>query len=282
MQLSEINIKNTDQYEHYLISDITLNNLLPLEASAHARQLVNQLREIIFLGPSRIGTPDVFPAPENSSPVNADVGVNGEFAPWWFHQQLDEDIDDIRCNPADPAKTLRRQLNAWVSELFPNVQANTQAIARTNLVRLEMRIGDTGDWRRPANIGYGLTYVFPIIVAGLLAKPGQILIIDSPEAHLHPKGQSQMGFFLAKIAAAGVQVFVETHSDHFLNGIRRAIGEQKILNPDQAIVHFYDANEPMPLSVEFTETGSMNAWPPGFFDQYRLDITALTKVRRQR
>jgi predicted ATPase len=157
-----------------------------------------------------------------------------------------------------------------------------QNIEKTNLLRLELRIGDIGDWRRPSNIGYGLTYAFPIIVAGLLAKRGQILIIDSPEAHLHPKGQSQMGHFLATIAAAGVQVIVETHSDHLLNGIRRAIGERKILAADEATVHFFDTKDSSPVKLKFTETGSINAWPSGFFDQYQLDISALTKVRRPR
>jgi predicted ATPase len=227
-----------------------------------------------------MGTADVFPSPEESSPVYADVGVQGEFAPWWFQRLLDEDIDLSRCNPSDQAKTLRRQFNAWASELFPGAQGNAQNIEKTNLLRLELRIGDIGDWRRPSNIGYGLTYAFPIIVAGLLAKPGQILIIDSPEAHLHPQGQSQMGCFLATIAAAGVQVIVETHSDHILNGIRRAIGEHKILTAEQAALYFFDTKDFSPTKLEFTETGNIKSWPSGFFDQYQLDITALTKVRR--
>ncbi|WP_321393769.1 DUF3696 domain-containing protein [uncultured Desulfuromusa sp.] len=259
-----------------------LERLLPPGTSGEPVELVESLGETIFLSAVRMGTADVFPSPEESLPVYADVGVQGEFAPWWFHQFFDEEIEQARCNQSDEARTLRRQFNAWASELFPGAQANVQTIDKTNLLRLELRIGDVGDWRRPSNIGYGLTYAFPIIVAGLLAKPGQMLIIDSPEAHLHPSGQSQMGCFLATVAAAGVQVIIETHSDHILNGIRRAIGEHKILTSEQAAVYFFDGKVDSPTKLEFAETGSIRSWPSGFFDQYQLDVTALTKVRRLR
>ena len=280
MRIPHISIKDTSGSTEHNIIDM-LERLLPLGIETDAVRLVDRLSETIYLSAVRMGTADVFPSPEESSPVHADVGVQGEFAPWWFQKFLDEDvIDELRCNPSDQANTLRRQFNAWADELFPGAQGNAHAIEKTTLLRLELRLGDTGDWRRPSNIGYGLTYAFPIIVAGLLAKPGQILIIDSPEAHLHPRGQSQMGCFLATIAAAGVQVLVETHSDHILNGIRRAIGEHKILAAEKATVYFFDTEDFNPTKLEFTDTGSIKSWPPGFFDQYQLDVMALTKVRR--
>lgn len=78
-------------------------------------------------------------------------------------------------------------------------------------------------------MGFGVSYSLPIVLAGLFAPAGSLLLVENPEAHLHPAGQSQMGTFLAVIAGAGVQVIVETHSDHVLNGVRRAIGEKKVL-----------------------------------------------------
>lgn len=281
MQVTAITIKDGDTTNEY--ATITkLEKLLPEGISQRVKEIVDCLSKTIFLSAVRTSTNDVFPSPEIPKPVHADVGLEGEFAPWWFYQYLDEDIEDIRCNPIDEAKTLRRQLNAWASTIFPSAQANVLKIEKTSLMRLELRIGETGDWRRPSNIGYGLTYAFPILVAGLLAKPGQILIIDSPEAHLHPKGQSQMGYFLATIAAAGVQILIETHSDHLLNGIRLAIGKKKILEPKDATVYFFDGAEPAPSNLRFTVTGGIDNWPIGFFDQYQTDITSLTQVRRPR
>jgi len=263
----------------------TLNMLLPLDADSKAMQLVERLREVIFLSAIRIGTAEVFPIPEDVSLVHANVGIQGEFAPWWFQQSLDEDVDELRCHPSDKATTLRRQFNAWASELFPGAQANAQTIEKTSLVRLELRIGDISDWRRPSNIGYGLTYAFPVIVAGLLAKPQQILIIDSPEAHLHPLGQSQIGYFLSQMAAAGVQVIIETHSDHVLNGIRLAVQNKKIAH-DKVAVHFFTRPGVTTTQVTSTDSshvvsplidsqGNLSEWPDGFFDQSEKDLARL-------
>ena len=186
----------------------------------------------------RLGTEDVYPSPDMPEPINADVGFQGQFAPWWFEKMLDEIVDEMKLHPDEKAATLRRQFDAWSNELFPGSQANAIRINKTPLIKLELRTKNTEEWRRPANIGYGLTYAFPILVAGLLAKPGQILIIDSPEAHLHPMGQSRIGEFLSVIAASGVQIILETHSDHVLNGIRLAVSKNKIEH-DKVAVHFF-------------------------------------------
>jgi predicted ATPase len=85
---------------------------------------------------------------------------------------------------------------------------------------------------------------------------------------------------LTKIAASGVHIIHETHSDHVLNGIRRAIGEQLLLDANDAIIHFFDTSlEHHTLS--FTPTGGISHWPSGFFDQFQIDISALTRLRRK-
>jgi predicted ATPase len=279
MRIQQISTRTEEGIRKFKDFD-QLEFLLPVDADATAKSLVVGLRECIFLSAVRQGTAEVFPSPDSPSPIHSDVGVQGEFAPWWFQRFLDEDIEDARCNPSDKAKTLRRQFNAWANELFPGAQGNALSIDKTSLMRLELRIGETGDWRRPSNIGYGLTYAFPVIVAGLLAKQGQILIIDSPEAHLHPLGQSQMGCFLAKIAAAGVQVIIETHSDHVLNGIRLAVRNQIISNNKVSIHFFNHANQitkniPRVVSPMIDKAGNLSEWPEGFFDQSDKDLAEL-------
>ena len=275
IHLNSLKIKTLEGIETF--KDIKeLEMLLPNGAKEAPRRLVKRLRETIFLSAIRIGISEVFPSPEEALPVHADVGVQGEFAPWWFQRFLDEDIEVSRCHPTDQAKTLRRQFNAWAGQLFPGAQANAQLIEKTNLVRLELRIGDIGDWRRPSNIGYGLTYAFPVIVSGLLAKPKQILIIDSPEAHLHPLGQSQMGQFLAKIAAAGVQVIMETHSDHVINGVRLSVKNKDIL-PEKVAIHFFNHSDIIPRAISplIDSQGNLSEWPKGFCDQSEKDYAQL-------
>src|SRR5258708_39648245 len=108
-------------------------------------------------------------------------------------------------------------------------------VSRLNLPIL---LSEIGVWYRPANVRYGLTYAFPIIVALLAAEDDQIVVIDSPEAHLHPSAQSQMGQLLARFAAAGVQILVETHSDHLLNGARLAV-KGGVLPHSEMQIHFF-------------------------------------------
>jgi predicted ATPase len=132
-------------------------------------------------------------------------------------------------------------------------------------------------------MGFGVSYSLPIVLAGLVASEDGLLLVENPEAHLHPAGQSRMGTFLATLAAAGVQVLIETHSDHVLNGVRRAIGEHRVLGADRALVHFFDAKghgQPDVSTMRFTPTGGLSDWPERFFDQFQIDVAALARVRR--
>jgi predicted ATPase len=92
-----------------------------------------------------------------------------------------------------------------------------------------------------------------------------------------------MGAFLGWLASRGVQVVVETHSDHVLNGVRRAIGEHKYLSASQAVVQFFgngESDDQAARKLSFTSVGGMSNWPQGFFDQYQTDVASLGRVRR--
>jgi predicted ATPase len=104
-------------------------------------------------------------------------------------------------------------------------------------------------------------------------------MIENPEAHLHPQGQSQMGELLAKTAADGVQILVETHSDHLINGIRRTVKKGGSLSSDSTAFHFFSRGEPGTGSVFETPTlsadGRFNKWPSGFFDEWDKAVLEL-------
>lgn len=242
--------------------------------------LSGAINDIVYISATRDGALDIYSAPRRSFVTHADVGPNGEYAAWWFAKYIDEEVPQSRCHPSDSARTFRRQFNAWASSIFPGVEANANKIPGTDFIKLQFRSGPTDNWRRPGNIGYGLTYVFPILVACLLAKKGQAIVIDSPEAHLHPLGQSRIGVFLAAIAESGVQVVVETHSDHILNGVRIA-AKQAVINSENILIHFFQGgrqseNEPPPIVTSLVSPeGSLSDWPQGFFDQAEKDLAEL-------
>ena len=254
-----------------------LMGLVPKEPEPRIEAAVQGLKRLVFLSALRQVETEVFPIPQNLGESPGDIGCVGQFAAWWLHQEGDSSIAVERSLPsATQSRTLRAQLNAWTGEIFPGAEVNALPIPRTNLVQLEFRTGATSEYRRPANVGYGISYAFPLLVAGLLGAPERPVIIDSPEAHLHPRGQSRIGAFLAQMAASGSQFLIETHSDHVLNGIRLAI-RGGIIKPEQVATYFFTVldNQPHVVRLAIDKTGMIDDWPPGFFDQSEKDLASL-------
>lgn len=217
-------------------------------------------------------------------PGELEVGCRGEYSAQVLYTLGSEPIEERRRCPGESnsaAALLKVETERWLSLVARPIQIDTEFLATATATALRFRVPD-GEWVRPTNMGFGVTYALPVVLAGLTAGHGGLLIVENPEAHLHPAGQSQMGRFLATIAAAGVQVLVETHSDHVLNGIRRAIGEFHVITASQARVYYFDVDDSSPQELTFTETGGITSWPHGFFDQYQIDVAALTRVRRPR
>jgi len=244
---------------------------------ALVRQIEQGVARLIYISAVREGAADAYPSPNVGDDVFSTIGADGRFAAYWYDQMVDNQVTQARRHPAESAETFRKQLDAWLGTLFPGAQANVQLLPQVSLLSLQFRMNLTGAWRRPANIGYGLTYAFPILVALLAAQEGQLVVVDSPEAHLHPSAQSQMGRILGHFANAGVQIVVETHSDHLLNGVRLAIKEQTL--PSKSLqLHFFGGPSSKGhgvVSPSIDDKGSIYEWPDGFFDQSERDLSLL-------
>ena len=161
---------------------------------------------------------------------------------------------------------------------FPGCGLTIENVPNANAVTLGIRTSIDMDFHRPIHTGFGLTQVLPIAVAALSASRDGLLLIENPEVHLHPAGQAMMGEFLSEVAAAGVQVILETHSDHVLNGVRRAVRE-RTLSPDGVALHFfrprqdYEPNSAAQVQSPLLDSdGNIDAWPEGFFDQFDKDM----------
>lgn len=238
--------------------------------------LCDQLRTIVSIGAARRAAGDAWPSPPVAGAVHGDVGQDGAYAPWWHFHYGDEEIDPARRHPTEERLTIRGQVDAYLAEIFPSAKVNTDQLTGTGLIRFELRLG-TGIWVKPENISYGISYVFPLLIALIVATPGQMVIVDSPEAHLHPRAQSVLGGLLARFANAGVQIMVETHSDHILNGVRLAVKEQ-LIAPEQARLYFFSGPTDRGhgvVSLRLDRAGEIDDWPPGFFDQAEQDLGRL-------
>ena len=176
-------------------------------------------------------------------------------------------------HPDAPSPLLLDNLDKWMSEISPGIRIHTQLHAAMNSVALSYSFEQGKEMTaefKPQNVGFGLTFVLPVLVAVLRAKPGEMLIIENPEAHLHPGGQSVLGKLCSIAAASGVQLFIESHSDHFLNGVRVAVKEG-VVSPRQVKIFYLErghlVHEAMVVSPEIDEQGRLSRWPQGFFDE---------------
>lgn len=182
-----------------------------------------------------------------------------------------------------PTESLIDQTSGWLQHLSPGVRPLAVAVELADATSLSFSYTGTslesgGRDHRPSNVGFGLTYCLPIIVACLAAQKGAILLLENPEAHLHPRGQFALGQLLALCAADGVQIIVETHSDHILNGIRVAAKKAEILNTDVS-VHFFsrdiETGESSVVSPILYSNGRFSEWPEGFFDEWSKALDEL-------
>lgn len=166
------------------------------------------------------------------------------------------------------------QVEYWMSAMFGATEVTVNYVNEVQAYTLQYKTLNKQGTFKPTNVGYGYTCILPIIVAGLVARKGGILIVENPEAHLHPQGQSVIAKFLACLAMSGVQVFVETHSEHILNGMRVLMSQGVLTLQDLSVKFFYES-EKYYQEVELGEHGEIKDWPEDFFDQEERDLDLL-------
>ncbi|MDD9885312.1 MAG: DUF3696 domain-containing protein [Gammaproteobacteria bacterium] len=246
-----------------------LRYLLPPDGGADL-PLARQIHGLSYITAERAPPQDTYTLED---PHNvATVGPKGEHAVSVLHWGRDEPVIESLILPDAPPNRFK-QVEEHMRKFFPGYRMEVQQPQRSNAVTLGIRMSDDTEFHRPAHTGFGLTQSLPIVVAALSASEGDIILIENPEVHLHPAGQALMGRFLADVAHAGVQVFVETHSDHVLNGIRRSVKDGK-LSAGQVAIHFFQARsagQPQVASPMLDDSGNIDSWPEGFFDQFDID-----------
>lgn len=232
---------------------------------------LDEILNFYYLSAHRIG-------PKNSYQKNFDsennIGKNGEFLIDLFNKNKTCIVDESRRISED-SHTLEYQVNYWLKKIL-NVKLEVQDLGLTNLVAASYSFNNN-KMVRPYHVGAGISYIIGIIILGLYLDKESVLIIENPEIHLHPKAQSDLADFFCFIANAGIQMIIESHSDHIFNGIRKSIFNNTITNEDVKI-HFFKMNEDN-LSenhlIEISEKGKIMNYHEGLFDQFDNDLDVL-------
>jgi len=226
---------------------------------------------IHYISADRIGPQDYYPKFNLSKFIN--VGARGQFTVNLLYTKRDDLVNEKLCLGQD-AQTLATQTEEWMSKIFNGAKVEVPR-SESNILELLLNTSMSKDRFRPANVGYGYHCTLPIVVSGLIAKEGEILIVENPEAHLHPRAQSELVKFLAKVSSLGVQVFIESHSDHILNGLRIAVLDNFIMAQDLSILYFQRNLEQPFVQINVQSNGGIEDWPEGFFDQMDQDFSRL-------
>lgn len=276
---------------------ITGRDTLPLRCEGDVDDLIAQLETgFQIVQADRITPAGHYEQASTSHRATGWLGCGGEYTVDFLLQNESMKVSPGRLFPRElsslsaellnqvaPTESLLDQTSGWLQHLSPGVRPRAVAVELADATSLRFSytgtsVDSSSREHRPSNVGFGLTYCLPIIVACLAAPKGALLLLENPEAHLHPRGQSALGQLLARCAADGVQIVVETHSDHLINGIRIAAKRAEITS-DATAVHFFsrdiESGESSITSPILHANGRFSKWPEGFFDEWSRALDEL-------
>ncbi len=248
------------------VDDVAVS--FPNESSQLQQFLSLEKRHVYYLPANRIGPEDAYA--KNFDRVNF-LGNKAEYIVDFLHKNRKQEV--VAALVEDKASvTLEYQVNHWLGKLFgiKNVIAD---LGLSNSLSMEFSLGNSKAVR-PYHMGSGVSFALGVIVACLGAKPDDIVVIENPEIHLHPKAQANLTQFLCFAAKAGIQIILETHSDHVFNGVRKAVVKGEISNTDIA-VHFFQLSDNALAEntlIEINQHGRVMMHPAGLFDQFDDDL----------
>ena len=261
--------------------DQTANRDVDVEVAWH--EIAPFGGRLVYVQADRTGPRKSYPLSEVLA-RRGEFGRRGEYAWNYLNEHQNDSLppEDPRCGNG-AAHRLRGAVDHWLQDVSPGAHLQLESVLAADAVLAGFtfdRPGDVASRRhRATNVGFGLSYVLPVVLA-LLSEPGTLCLIENPEAHLHPRGQTKLAELATRAAAAGVQVFAETHSDHFLDGVRLAIHDG-LIAPADAAIHYFEreGGRAVVSSPSIDADGRLSHWPAGFFDQHEDNLARLLAPR---
>ena len=248
-----------------------------------------------YLNAERVEPKSLHSKSYSSITIDRNIGKKGEYTVHFLEVNGDENIAFENCIHPDTIisvnnkndkfkdKRLIHQVNLWLSEISPEIQIKTTDLT-SDFVQLTFEykqptFGETNAFN-PENVGFGISYALHVVTALLKVKSGDLLIIENPESHIHPRGQAELGKLIALVAQNEVQIIIETHSDHIVNGIRVGIKEEK-LSKDKARLFYFKkiVKEQEQYSsvtdIVLDKNGTLSEYPENLLDEWTNQLAKL-------
>lgn len=233
---------------------------------------------INYLGPLREEPKSLYPLEGNGSIDN--VGLKGEYTAFVFDNNKSKLINYISTESfkdltnltlVEKTATLAEAINEWLVYLGVANAMNTNDKGK---IGHELKIvTDVPDLQQDlTHVGVGVSQVLPILVLAFLANEGDVLILEQPELHLHPKVQTRLADFFVSMNAVGKQCIIETHSEYLINRLRLLVAKSDDTKiSDETMIYFVEKDKEEGYSkyreITINPYGKIDHWPDGFFDE---------------
>jgi predicted ATPase len=242
-----------------------------------------------YIGASRVGPQEKYEKDDKIVGVHKQISVIEGKAEYFIHfldKYKDEEVLKEICIIDEITKytDLVAQVIAWEKSISTGVNIVIEDIGKLGfLLKYNFETEASPNKRtnnfEATNVGFGLSYVMPILVAILSAQKDALIIIENPEAHLHPNGIAKLTELICLAAQAGIQIILETHSDHIINGIlvqcKKFEQKEKGIDRNNVSIYQFDRDELVhctkAIKIEVEEDGLIRYPPKGFFDQFSID-----------
>jgi predicted ATPase len=130
------------------------------------------------------------------------------------------------------------------------------------------------------DVGFGVSQLLPVLVLLYYVPEGSTVILEQPELHLHPSVQSGLAdIFIDAYKNRGVQILLESHSEHLLQRLQRRVAEEQI-SPEDVALYFcsLEQGESKLTPLELDEYGVIRNYPKDFFGDRFEEVAATTEA----
>lgn len=234
-----------------------------------------------YLGAEHIGPRKQYSTENWKKNGVARLGTMGEFVvPFLAIEGEKIRIPDDMCLKTGKTNRLIDQVSAWMAEISPGIRISAELLPTIEKAKLAISYSGNrmvSDTFLPVNVGFGIPYVLPLVVELLISGEDSLLLVENPESHLHPKGQTAIAKLISLAADHGCQIICESHSDHVINGVRVAV-KNGLISSKKVGVSFFSKNEEQETKVDniYMDTrGNLSDYPSGLLDEWGILMTEL-------
>lgn len=216
-------------------------------------------KNLYYLSANRVGA-------ENQASISSVIscGINGDYLLGTFEKEKSKPLPESLIKE-ESSFTLAAQLNYWQSYIL-GLKLELKTEKRNEQIVEVKYNSDNIPGILPTQLGAGVSYLTKVLILCLRATPGDVVMIENPEIHLHPAAQSRLGEFFAFIANAGIQMIIETHCDHLINKLQYLVFKKKF-GAEKTIIYYKRGITDPFEKIQLNRKGHFEPeFPNGFFD----------------